>query len=636
MNKRVLLLLGVVLAVVSLVPTVFAQDPYSTDSDGDGLVDAFDACPNEPGPDFNYGCPDGVVPPDNDADGIPNIVDVCPDQFGFPEFGGCPDTDGDGVDDSYDNCPTEIGLTQNYGCSFGVPRDADQDGILDGQDRCAFTAGVPERNGCPADFTEDFDNDGVIDDADSCIDQSAPGTADNAGCAPGITPDFDFDTVADANDACPYEFGTAPNGCLQDADGDYLPDNSDACPDQAGDSRNVGCPDQVVPPDSDQDGVIDLYDRCPFETGVNFSDCPDNDGDSIPDIDDQCPTQAGDPILGGCEPIAEATLNPNRPAITTQNVANITELGRLVRPSYAALLGNNSLLAVQAYGEPTTLYNINDATIRPIGSLESGNGESAMAANGSVLAELNYNTTGAPTLTIWNPETALAVFIQLNNLANVSGLDVRADGEVIAVSSGDEPFSLPVDNPTIQLYGRDGSLLNEYTNLNASPNQIVLDPNGTWLAYGARSTTTILNIADGSTIATLPVGSFFLGFDALAVSPDGTLLAIGDENGVVTVFETATFTQVYSVPVVNFTPFDAVRSVNFSPDGQLIATTGGTFIDGPQPADAAAAFTIVDANTGAILLQVETVFTANAAQFSSDMRTLVIDTFNVIQFYGIN
>src|SRR3569623_1334968 len=61
------------------------------DTDGDGIVDADDKCPNEPGPKENQGCPDK----DTDGDGSVDRLDKCPDQpetkNGYQDEDGCPD-----------------------------------------------------------------------------------------------------------------------------------------------------------------------------------------------------------------------------------------------------------------------------------------------------------------------------------------------------------------------------------------------------------------------------------------------------------------------------------------------------------------------------------------------------------------
>ena len=140
------------------------------DTDGDGIADKFDECPETPGlAEFN-GCPD------TDGDGIPDHLDECPNTPGLAEFNGCPDTDGDGIPDHLDECPTVAGLPQFNGCP-----DTDGDGIPDHLDGCPNEAGPAENNGCP---WPDRDGDGVLDKDDQCPD--VPGTVANHGC-PEVT-----------------------------------------------------------------------------------------------------------------------------------------------------------------------------------------------------------------------------------------------------------------------------------------------------------------------------------------------------------------------------------------------------------------------------------------------------------------
>jgi OOP family OmpA-OmpF porin len=84
---------------------VVVQPPKPADSDGDGVYDDKDQCPNTPkGVKVdNVGCP-----LDTDGDGVYDYLDKCP---GTPrgvkvDNVGCPlDTDGDGVYDYIDECP---------------------------------------------------------------------------------------------------------------------------------------------------------------------------------------------------------------------------------------------------------------------------------------------------------------------------------------------------------------------------------------------------------------------------------------------------------------------------------------------------------------------------------------------------
>lgn len=70
--------------------------------------------------------------PDTDGDGIPDIVDECPEEAGPKITYGCPlmDADGDGVKDSLDRCPDEAGLAENDGCPGMNPIIKDRIGEL--------------------------------------------------------------------------------------------------------------------------------------------------------------------------------------------------------------------------------------------------------------------------------------------------------------------------------------------------------------------------------------------------------------------------------------------------------------------------------------------------------------------------
>jgi OOP family OmpA-OmpF porin len=136
------------------------------DTDGDGIYDKDDACPEVAGlKEFN-GCPD------TDGDGIIDGNDACPDVFGLAALNGCPDTDGDGITDKDDACPDVFGLAALKGCP-----DADGDGITDKDDKCPTVAGPKDNAGCP---WPDTDGDGVLDKDDKC--PEVKGTVANKGC----------------------------------------------------------------------------------------------------------------------------------------------------------------------------------------------------------------------------------------------------------------------------------------------------------------------------------------------------------------------------------------------------------------------------------------------------------------------
>jgi OOP family OmpA-OmpF porin len=143
-----------------------------SDSDGDGVYDKYDVCPEVAGlAEFN-GCPD------SDLDGIEDSKDTCPELAGLAEYNGCPDTDGDGVSDNNDTCPNEAGLKSLAGCP-----DADADGLANAQDACPNEAGPVANSGCP---WKDGDSDGVLDKDDNCPTEA--GTVANNGCPEVIFP----------------------------------------------------------------------------------------------------------------------------------------------------------------------------------------------------------------------------------------------------------------------------------------------------------------------------------------------------------------------------------------------------------------------------------------------------------------
>lgn len=125
-----------------------------------------------------------VVPPeDSDGDGIYDDEDRCPDTpYGAKvDTNGCEiigDADNDGVKDDVDQCPNTPAGAQvdEKGCAA----DEDGDGIADVADKCPGTpAGTKvDETGCPA----DKDGDGVMNSADACPDTPAGAKVDARGC----------------------------------------------------------------------------------------------------------------------------------------------------------------------------------------------------------------------------------------------------------------------------------------------------------------------------------------------------------------------------------------------------------------------------------------------------------------------
>lgn len=167
-------------AGLTALPT-FAANPdergYLTTRYGDVWMTRYGECWRTPYPaeedqsEFAEMCGDVV---DSDGDGVNDPDDQCPDT---PEGvrvneTGCPvDSDGDGVSDADDQCPgtPSDARVDDRGCAL----DGDGDGVADHADACPGTeSGRPvDDSGCIL----DSDGDGVADDRDQC-----PGTPEGA------------------------------------------------------------------------------------------------------------------------------------------------------------------------------------------------------------------------------------------------------------------------------------------------------------------------------------------------------------------------------------------------------------------------------------------------------------------------
>lgn len=151
-----------------------------------------------------------VVEQDSDGDGVVDNADQCPDSpsgVAVDSRGCVLDSDGDGVADYKDNCPgTGAGIAVD---SAGCPLDRDKDGVPDHEDQCPDSPeGVAVNDsGC----TPDDDNDGVANAGDQCPNTEAGASVDMKGCMF----DSDGDGVGNHRDRCPE----TPAGRQVDAEG---------------------------------------------------------------------------------------------------------------------------------------------------------------------------------------------------------------------------------------------------------------------------------------------------------------------------------------------------------------------------------------------------------------------------------
>lgn len=68
-----------------------------------------------------------IEKPDSDGDGVTDDMDLCPNVAGLAEYAGCADTDGDGYPDTLDKCPNQKG-TDN-GCPVPVVVEEEEETV---------------------------------------------------------------------------------------------------------------------------------------------------------------------------------------------------------------------------------------------------------------------------------------------------------------------------------------------------------------------------------------------------------------------------------------------------------------------------------------------------------------------------
>lgn len=203
----------------------------TVDSDGDGIPDTIDNCPNTPNANQSDLDHDGkgdvcdncvnVVnadQTDSDSDGRGDVCDNCKNVANAAQTDG----DADGVGDICDNCPTNANSGQ---------ADSDADGFGDACDNCPAVVNANQL---------DTDHDGRGDICDNC-----------AAVANSNQADGDSDGVGDVCDNC----ATKPNASQMDVDNDTIGDACDNCP-------TIFNPNQA---DGNNDGVGDA---CTQNVGV--------------------------------------------------------------------------------------------------------------------------------------------------------------------------------------------------------------------------------------------------------------------------------------------------------------------------------------------------------------------------------
>ena len=186
------------------------------DSDGDGITDQADACPDNPEDKDNYEDSDGCPDPDNDQDTVLDPMDECQNQKGPVDNNGCPfgDKDGDGINDKDDKCPLQAEDFDEDRDQDGCPDvDTDKDGLEDDVDRVQLNLKISMASSMKMAVRIS-----IMIKMASLIRSTVPPSSGLATKRQRLS-DMDGDFIADKDDKCPEEYGVRQpdkpekNGC---------------------------------------------------------------------------------------------------------------------------------------------------------------------------------------------------------------------------------------------------------------------------------------------------------------------------------------------------------------------------------------------------------------------------------------
>jgi len=242
-------------------------------------------CPDDPNKDEPGQCGCGVADTDSDGDGVADCVDACPDADDND------DIDGDGVPDTCDNCPNDANTDQV---------DSDGDGIANACDNCpddinadqADTDGDGLGNICDGGLIGNAENGAALFSNFNC--RSCHGANGSGGIGPSIL----RISFAKLGNILRNSQTAHTGGKLLDLSDQNIADlvaflgntTGDACPNDPNKVEPGQCGCGVADTDSDGDGVADCVDAC-----LNADDKADADGDGIPDA---CEDGGGGPVDG--------------------------------------------------------------------------------------------------------------------------------------------------------------------------------------------------------------------------------------------------------------------------------------------------------------------------------------------------
>jgi WD40 repeat protein len=242
----------------------------------------------------------------------------------------------------------------------------------------------------------------------------------------------------------------------------------------------------------------------------------------------------------------------------------LTLLGHTGRVHSVAFSPDGTLLASHADDGTVRLWNVPAGTLRS--SLQLGDRSSRAGAGMAFAPDGTLYAIDAGTAQLWRVGDGTLLRVLDGTAAGVSSVAVAPVGRLLAVGAGWSGRH----EPLIQLWDAvDGRLMHTLPEQHTGAvHSLAFSPDGTLLAAGDEHVR-LWRVADGALVQTLPAAPEAALVCGLAFAPDGTTLAAGSGDNAVRLWRVRDGRLRYAL--IRPAAAGYVRSVVFSPDGRLLA-----------------------------------------------------------------